>query len=526
MLTKDDTVNNNKRHYERIPSVGDGSSSFEVDQVIIDADVEKRTLFVYALVFCVCIGGFLFGYDTGVISGALQPIQTDFIMSTRQKEWIVGATTLGAIFGGFFAGLLSDRFGRKPLVLCAASIFIVGSLMLTFAMSYTALLSGRLVVGLGVGSASMIIPVYISEVAPKSFRGQLATLNTLVITFGQVMAYVVNIAYAQKPSGWRYMFGVGAIPAIIQLIIMPFMPESPRRMVAINNLAEAKQTLQRIYGSSVSDRFIDQEIETIQEDMLQSSLGTYRDFLLRQNLKPLLIACMLQAAQQLSGFNTAMYYAATILQMAGFQDHQNSTVVALIVAVTNMVFTMIAVTLIDKRGRRCILVITMLSMIVCLFALGGSFAVQQGGFIPKQDECVEYTSHCSRCILDDRCGWSADRNTCAPMSNTTMLYSSLNATCPEKASDGLITFMLLFSLTAYVASYATGLGYIPWIIQSELFTLSLRGKANGIATATNWVCNLIVASTFLSMTNALSAAVKWLPETSGKSLEDIHALFH
>ncbi|EPB89902.1 hypothetical protein HMPREF1544_03285 [Mucor circinelloides 1006PhL] len=539
MLTEDNNVNNNKQHYERIPSVGDESNSFQVDQDILDVDIEKRTLYVYLLVFCVCIGGFLFGYDTGVISGALQPIQSDFTMSTRQKEWIVGATTLGAIFGGFFAGLLSDRFGRKPLVLCAAAIFIVGSLLLTFAMSYAALLSGRLVVGLGVGIASMIIPVYISEVAPKSFRGQLATLNTLVITFGQVMAYVVNIVYSQKPSGWRYMFGVGAIPAIIQLVIMPFMPESPRRMVATNNLAEAKRTLQKIYGSSVSDRFIDQEIETIQEDMLQSSLGAYRDFLLRQNLKPLLIACMLQATQQLSGFNTAMYYAATILQMAGFQDHQNSTVVALIVAVTNMVFTMIAVALIDKTGRRRILVMTMLSMIVCLFALGGSFAVQQGGFIPRQDACVDYTSHCSRCILDDRCGWSTDQNTCVPLSNAMML----STTCPEKATDGLITFILLFSLTAYVASYATGLGYIPWIIQSELFTLSLRGKANGIATATNWVCNLIVASTFLSMTNALSAAgtfwlyavisillwigiFKWLPETSGKSLEDINALFH
>lgn len=234
---------------------------------------------------------------------------------------------------------------------------------------------------------------------------------------------------------------------------------------------------------------------------------------------------MLQAAQQLSGFNTAMYYAATILQMAGFQDHQNSTVVALIVAVTNMVFTMIAVALIDKTGRRRILVMTMLSMIVCLFALGGSFAVQQDGFIPRQDACVDYTSHCSRCILDDRCGWSTDQNTCVPLSNAMMLSTA----CPEKATDGLITFILLFSLTAYVASYATGLGYIPWIIQSELFTLSLRGKANGIATATNWVCNLIVASTFLSMTNVLSAAgtfwlyavisillwigiAKWLPE--------------
>jgi SP family myo-inositol transporter-like MFS transporter 13 len=419
--------------------------------------------------------------------------------------------------------------------LCAASIFIIGSLLLALAPSYTILLLGRLVVGLGVGIASMIIPVYVSEVAPKSFRGRLATLNTLVITFGQVMAYVVNIIYSEKPNGWRYMFGIGAIPAIIQLLVMPFMPESPRRMVAQNELALAKRTLHKIYGPTVSDQFITHEIETIQEDMLQSNLGTYKDFLLKQNLKPLSIACVLQAAQQLSGFNTAMYYAATILQMAGFRNHQNSTLVALIVAVTNMVFTAIAVVIIDKTGRRRILIITMVCVIISLFALGGSFAIQQEGFIPRQELCTSYTSHCSRCILDDRCGWSIDQNICVPLLNHNLTdilgltLDSATASCPAKSSDGTVTFALLFSLTTYVASYALGLGYVPWVIQSELFTISLRGKANGIATATNWICNLVVASTFLSMTNALTAAgtfwlyacisivlwfyiVKWVPE--------------
>lgn len=370
--------------------------------------------------------------------------------------------------------------------------------------------------------------------APKSFRGRLATLNTLVITFGQVIAYVVNIIYSESPGGWRYMFGIGAIPAIIQLFIMPFMPESPRRMVAQNQLALAKRTLQKIYGPTVSDQFITHEIETIQEDMLQSNLGTYKDFLMRQSLKPLLIACTLQAAQQLSGFNTAMYYAATILQMAGFRNHQNSTLVALIVAVTNMVFTMIAVLIIDKTGRRRILIVTMVCMIISLFALGGSFAIQQGGFIPKQELCENYTVHCSRCILDDRCGWSVDQNTCVALSghDPKDIFGLLvddSTFCPAKPSDGFVTFALLFSLTTYVASYALGLGYVPWVIQSELFTLYLRGKANGIATATNWICNLVVASTFLSLTNALTAAgtfwlyasisitlwiliVKWVPE--------------
>ena len=174
-------------------------------------------------------------------------------------------------------------------MICAAIIFVLGSLLLSLASSYTVLLLGRLIVGLGVGIASMIIPVYVSEVAPKDYRGRLATLNTLAITAGQVIAYIVNIVYSNTRGGWRYMFGIGAIPAVIQLILMPFMPESPRCMVVKNELALAKTTLQKIYGSSVSAHFIDREIETIQEDLLLSNLGTYQDFLKPQNMKPLLI---------------------------------------------------------------------------------------------------------------------------------------------------------------------------------------------------------------------------------------------
>ncbi|RCH85185.1 myo-inositol transporter [Rhizopus stolonifer] len=424
-----------------------------------EQSIEKLTPFLCSLVFSVCLGGFLFGYDTGVISGALSPLEKDFIMSTRQKEYIVAGTTLGAIFGGLFAGPLSDRFGRKPLVLYASGIFIIGSAMLALADTYNMLLLGRLVVGLGVGMASMIIPVYISEVAPKNFRGRLSTLNTFTVTFGQVMAYIINLIFAQTKGGWRYMFGLGALPALIQLIIMPFMPESPRRMVVVGDIEMAKHTLQKIYGCSVTDEFISREIEAIQQDMQHTSLGNYRDFLKPENFKPLRIACMLQSAQQLSGFNTVMYYAATILKMANFQD---PTAVALVVAIANMVFTVVAILVIDKRGRRPVLIITMLSMILSLIALGGSFALQQ----------------------------------------------QQSTKCLAKECDGpvWISIILLVSLTCYVASYALGLGYIPWIIQGELFTLQLRGKANGIATATNWICNLIAASTFLSMTNLLSAA--------------------
>lgn len=269
------------------------------------------------------------------------------------------------------------------------------------------------------------------------------------------------------------MFGLGALPAILQLIIMPFMPESPRRMIFVSEIEAAKHTLRRIYGYSISEEFICQEVEAIQEDMQNTNLGTYHDFLKPENFKPLIIACMLQAAQQLSGFNTVMYYAATILKMANFED---PTAVALVVAVVNMMFTIIAIFIIDKAGRRHILIVTMLFMILSLLALGGSFAIQQD--------------------------WSDSKNNCIREDGQ---YAASTQECHNNQST-IISTMLLISLTSYVASYALGLGYIPWIIQGELFTLQLRGKANGIATTTNWICNLIAASTFLTMTNALSTA--------------------
>ena len=199
-----------------------------------------------------------------------------------------------------------------------------------------------------------------------------------------------------------------------------------------------------------------------------------------------------------------MYYAATILQMAGFKSHQNSTSVALIVAVTNMVFTLLAVRLIDKSGRRRILLTTMVCMILCLLVLGAAFAVQQQGLIPQQSQCLAYGSNCARCLLDDRCGWTDKDQTCIDRRSIQSLV--LADTCPRRSMDGLVTAILLTSLTSFVASYALGLGYVPWVVQSELFSLSIRGKANGLATATNWLCNLLVASTFLSITNAISAA--------------------
>ena len=218
-----------------------------------------------------------------------------------------------------------------------------------------------------------------------------------------------------------------------------------------------------------------------------------------------ILACILQTAQQLSGFNAAMYYAATILKMAGFRSDQGSTSVAIIVAVTNMVFTAVAVTVIDKVGRRKMLLFTMLSMIGGLIALGATFGAQQG-FVTQQPTCGGYTANCARCVLDTRCGWSISQDICIPTIGNLQDILSSPTGCYAQPRDKAVTGVLLTFLIVYVGSYALGLGYIPWLAQAEMFPMSIRGKANGIATAVNWICNLIISTTFLSMTEAMTAA--------------------
>lgn len=316
----------------------------------------------------------------------------------------------------------------------------------------------------------------------------------------------MNIAFSNVTDGWRYMFGIAGIPALFQFLIMPFLPESPRRLIAIGKMSEAKRAIRKIYGNSVTDTFIEREIKLIDDDVHACRSGSFKDFLHRDNYMPLIIACLLQAAQQLCGFNAAMYYAATILQMAGFRSSQGSTAVAIIVAAANMVFTFFAVFIIDRFGRRKMLLITMLCTIGGLIALGASFAGQQG-FVTQQDTCGLYSGNCARCVLDDRCGWSISSNQCVMLKDTDPSdILQTNTGCYYGDRDRVITGVLLTFLIVYVGSYALRLGYIPWLVQSEMFSSSIRGKANGIATAVNWICNLVISTSFLSMTEAMSAA--------------------
>jgi SP family myo-inositol transporter-like MFS transporter 13 len=403
----------------------------------------------------------------------------------------------------------------------------------------------------------------------REFRGQLVTMNVVMVTGGQVIAYCTSALLSSAEHGWRIMFALAAIPPIIQMIGMPWLPESPRYLLrrrghtlAENRMA-ARRVLLRVYTSapvrfgryqriSTSEcapiraeqseaivALVESELAAIEYAASQTANTTYAD--LFKYRRSLFIACGLQAFQQLCGFNTAMYYAATILRMGGFHEKENAVKFSIFIAATNMVMTLVALRYIDRVGRRRMLLYTVAAMAVGLMLLGWAFALLLG-LHTFQPNCADYTT-CGACVADDRCAFAIDR---CLRRDQVLLPDSLIVNVDEDLPRGTLqctgtdagSWLALAALIFYVAAYALGLGNIPWLIQSELFPLALRGRASGIATSVNWSCNLLVAVTFLSLTHAITAAgtfwlygslaiVGWwfvwryVPETAGRTLEEL-----
>ncbi|WRT66058.1 uncharacterized protein IL334_003010 [Kwoniella shivajii] len=471
-------------------------AAFEKEDII--------TRFVWILVFTAAISGLLFGYDTAAISGVLVIIREDLGASLTdwQKEAITSSTTLGALFGGLLAGGLSDYTGRKPVIVLANVVFIAGSLLQAACHSVNVMVYGRFIVGLGVGLASCIVPLYIGELAPARTRGRLVTINAVVVTLGQVIAYGIGSSFQNVNGGWRWIVGLGSVPAIVQLLAIGFLPESPRILILQSNVRSARQIISKIYPFATINR-IERELANMTQAVNQARvLGEKTTFgnrlkslvTIGTNRRALIIGCGLQLSQQFCGFNTLMYYSATLFAILGFK---NATGVGMIVALVNFLFTLVALKTIDPVGRRLTMLFTLPVMIVALVLIAISFHIltaQTGGILVEGSEYPLTTS-----IL-------------------------------------ILLFILLF-----VASYALGLGNIPWQ-QGELFRLDVRGIGTSICTATNWTGNLIIAGTFLSLMNAASpsgafglyavfCAASWIfcfflyPETSGLSLEEVSSLF-
>jgi len=425
----------------------------------------------------------------------------------------------------------------------------------------TVLATGRVVVGIGVGIAAMAVPMFLAEIAPPAHRGMIVAVNSLLITGGQFVAYVAasGIAHFCRSSvAWRLMLGLSAVPAFIQLVGMLYLPESPRFLARAGHHDHARHVLAQILGEHPQSPSVQDEMQEIIANLStegQRSGSSWRRLFSAELRPALIIAVGLQAFQQLGGINTAMYYSATIIKMAGFSSNSQAISFSVAVAFTNAVVTFISLKLIDRKGRRQLLLISTVGIIIALALLGGSFFLMTG-FQTIRPSCDGYST-CISCSQDSRCGWCVNPiqngsligNTCLRGDKDGPSFAastfSLAITCSQwnfeggcPNSGGGSGYLALCALVFYVAFFGLGLGTVPWVIQSEIFPLDVRGQANGAATASNWLCNLIVSMTFLTLADHISkAGTFWLytgiavcglffiylhvPETKGCSLEEI-----
>lgn len=430
--------------------------------------------------FIAAIGGLLFGFDTGVISGALLFLKKDLHANSVAQEWIVSVLLLGAILGAIISGYLADKLSRKRTKVISGCVYVIGALGCAFAVSVPMLVGFRFVLGLSVGTASFVAPLYIAEVAPPRVRGGLVSFNQLMLTVGILLAYLVNFAFTNVPEGWRWMLGVGAIPGAALAIGMLTVPHTPRWLMEQGREDDARAVLEKLRsGDPHAD--IDQEIEDIKKAKDQEKSTKLRD-LLKPDIRPLLwIGIGLAVFQQFVGINTVIYYAPTILAKTGLTNSASITQ-TIFVGVTNVVFTIVAVLLLDRVGRRRLLLIGTVGLTVSIIFLGVFFA-----------------------------------------------------------SPGLqqhASYLALLALLVYIASFAVGLGPVFWLMISEIYPTGIRSKSMSVATVFNWAANFVVAGTFLTLISLISRQgtffvfggfgilallfFLWkVPETKDKSLEQI-----
>lgn len=428
------------------------------------------------------IGGLLFGYDTGVISGALLYLKDDLHANDFEQQAIVSSLLLGAIVGALISGYLADAISRKWTKVISGSVYVIGALGCAFAVNAPMLIGFRTLLGISVGTASFVSPLYISEMSPPRVRGGLVSFNQLAITSGILLAYVVNFLFKDVTDNWRWMLGVAVIPGAALAIGMLTVPQTPRWLAQRGREDDARRTLERLREDD-PDADVDAELDAIREANEKEGSSGLRD-LLKPKIRPLLVVGLgLALFQQLVGVNTVIYYAPTILSDTGLTK-SSSVTQTVFVGITNVVFTVVAVLLLDKVGRRKLLITGTIGLTVALATLG-----------------VYFTS------------------------------STLQDTAP---------YLALVALLLFIASFAVGLGPVFWLMISEIFPTGVRSPAMSVSTVGNWGANFLVSATFLSLGSLITrqgvfylyAAIAVVaviffaarvPETRDRSLEDIQS---
>ncbi len=423
------------------------------------------------------LGGLLFGYDTGVISGALLFIGKDFHgLTSFDKELLTSILLIGALIGALVAGKIADRIGRRPTVLGTAALFVGGVMLAAFSPSFGVLVASRVIIGLAVGSASMVVPLYIGELVPPQIRGALVSFNQLAITSGILVSYLVDYGLASSQN-WRLMFGLAAIPAALMFIGMLFQHESPHWLAAHGQEDKAREVLSRVRNASD----IDAEIAEVKE--LSGRKSSFREVLNPAVRHVMIIGVALAVFQQITGINTIIYYAPTLLASAGLGN--SAALLANVVnGAVNVLMTIVAIRLLDRTGRRPLLI-------------GGTSGMAVG-----------------------------------------MLVVAFTFLIGGSTLHGGSAYIAIAGLLIYTGSFAIGLGPVFWLLISEIYPVKIRGQAMSVATMANWGANFVVTVSFLTLLSAIGNAgtfflfaglsivalvyfQRQVPETKNRSLQEI-----
>ncbi|RYY33777.1 MAG: MFS transporter [Sphingobacteriaceae bacterium] len=445
--------------------------------------------FVIKLTIVAALGGLLFGYDTAVIAGVIGLIKTKFQLSSAMEGWAASSAIWGCIIGSSTAGYLSDRLGRKTILIFTALLFAVSSVGAALPTSLSMFVVFRIIGGIGIGAASMLSPLYISEIAPANIRGKLVSVYQLAIVIGINLIYFVNMKIAsfgeeqwRIDTGWRWMIGSGLLPSVLFLVLLFFVPESPRWLIKKNRSAEAMDTLERLNGKEEA-----QEVVKEVKASLGHEEGTVGELFKPGLRKAMIVGAVLALFSQITGINAIIYYAPKIFESAG-SSADTALMLTVIIGFINTVFTFIAIGFIDKLGRKTLLLWGVAGMVLSLIGTAYCFLTGAGA-----------------------------------------IY--------------LMAFIFI-----YIASFAASLGPIPWVIMSEIFPTKTRGIAMSFATTVLWLGVVLItqftpilldkatwggtdatAAAFTFILFAVNAVILWLftkariPETKQKTLEEIEA---
>ncbi len=454
--------------------------------------VPAMTRWLLVVLAVVLFAGGLFGYDQGVISGALAGVKQSFSLSLLMVQVVTSWVTLGALAGSLVAGELGDRLGRKRAILIAGALFTFGAAIQGIAPGALVLVAGRFIIGAGVGMAAVSAPLYAAELAPAQLRGRFVSAYQLAITTGIFLAYLVN-GQLSASANWRLMLGLAAIPGLALFLIALVAPESPRWLMSRNRRADAGKETAKVQP----DIDVNAQLESIEAAIKEDShTASWAEIFSPKWRRPLLIALGLAVFQQITGINAIIYYANQIFAAAGFSTEvSRATVTLWAVGGVNVLSTFIAIAFIDKIGRRLLLLVGLIGMGVSLAVVGVAFH-----FI-------------------------------APT------VGAVAGSGPTPA--GIVTVV---ALVIFIASFAFSLGPVVWTVINEIFPAQIRGRGVALATAVNWGSAFIVSQFFLSLVAVLGSAwtfwllaafcvLGWIwiylrvPETRGLTLEKIQDMW-